>query len=111
LRKGAESIGTIKSVVKKGCNGVYSQGRGAVEVWLGDWRVIQGEVGGRGVGDEDGLSGEESGEAGAGVQELEVGEREALRDDVVGYDEGVHVGRAVEGVLLRDEEGGAHWES
>ena len=47
-------------------------GVGGVDVRLGDGRVVEGEVGGGGVGDEDGLGSEESGEASVGVEELEV---------------------------------------
>ncbi len=62
----------VNVVVKKGCNAVNGDGVGCVDVGLGDGRVVEGEVGGGGVGDEDGLGSEESGEASVGVEELEV---------------------------------------
>lgn len=46
---------TVSSVVKNGGNSVYCDGVVAVDVWLGDTRVVEGEVGGRAVGDEDRL--------------------------------------------------------
>lgn len=46
--------------------------------------MVEGEVGGGVVGDGDGFGGEESREAGGAGEEEEVGEGEALGDDVVG---------------------------
>ena len=44
---------------------------GGVDVKLGDGRVVEGEVGGRGVGDENGFRSEESGGVSVGVEVLE----------------------------------------
>lgn len=83
---------------------------GEVEVGVGDGRVVDGEVGGSIVGDENGHGGQESGEARVGGEALEIGEREALRDDMVGEDEWVQCGGGSGGggcgVVRRDEEGG-----
>ena len=46
-------------------------GVGGVDVRLGDGRVVEGEVGGRGVGDENGFGCEESGGASVGIEVLE----------------------------------------
>uniref|UniRef100_A0A2N9EHN0 Uncharacterized protein n=1 Tax=Fagus sylvatica TaxID=28930 RepID=A0A2N9EHN0_FAGSY len=62
---------TVNVVVKKGFDAVNGDGVGGVDVRLGDGRVVEGEVGGRGVGDENGFGCEESGEASVGVEVLE----------------------------------------
>lgn len=100
----------VNRVLKNRSDAVDRHRGGDVEVGLSDISVVEGEIGGGGVGDEDGLSGEQSREAGSGLEELEVGEAEALRDDVVGEHEGVGGGEAVQSVVLRDEEGGAQRE-
>lgn len=84
-----------------------SHGGADVEVGLGERSAVEGEVGAGGVGDENGLAREQSGKARLGLEELELGEDEALRDHVVREHEGVGGRHAVQGVVLRDEEGRA----
>ena len=73
----------VNGVIKKGCNAMDCDGTGGVDIGSSDGRVVEGEIGGRGVGDEDSFVWEESWEASVGVEEKEVREREALRDYVV----------------------------
>lgn len=54
-----------------------------IEVRMRKRRVVNGEVGGGIIGDEDRFSGKKSGKTGERPEKAEVGEREALRNDVV----------------------------
>lgn len=100
----------INSIVEDFSNSVDCDGGGDVEVGLNDPRVVNGEVGLGVVGDEDGLAGEESRETSVGLEELEIGEGESLRDDVVREHERIGVDQVVDCVILRDEERGAQWK-
>jgi len=95
-----------EGVVEEGLDAVDSEGGAGEEVGVGERGVVQGEVGGGVVGDGDGFGGEEGGEAGAAGEEEELGEGEALGDDVVGEEEGIRW-RTVDGGVAWDEERGA----
>lgn len=100
----------INSIVEDFYDTVDCDGGGDVEVWLNDPRVVDGEIGLGVVGDKDGLAGKESREASVGLEELEIGEGESLRDDVVGEHERISVDQVVDCVILGDEERGAQWK-
>ena len=72
---------TVNGVIKD-CNALDCDSIGGVDIGLSDGRVVEGEIGGRGVGDEDSFVWQESWEATVGVEEKEVREREAPRDSV-----------------------------
>ena len=43
----------VNGVIKKDCNALDCDSIGGVDIGLSDGRVVVGEIGGRGVGDED----------------------------------------------------------
>lgn len=43
----------VNGVIKKGCNAVDGDSIGGVDIGSSDGRVVEGEIGDRGVGDED----------------------------------------------------------
>ena len=43
----------VNGVIKKGCNAMDCDVIGGVDIGSSDGRVVEGEIGGRGVGDED----------------------------------------------------------
>ncbi|KAL6991824.1 hypothetical protein U1Q18_009935 [Sarracenia purpurea var. burkii] len=67
----------VNGVIEDGFDAVNGDGGVYVEVGVGDGRSIDGEVGSRVVGDENGVGWQESWEARVGLEELQVGETEA----------------------------------
>lgn len=101
----------VDGVVEHSGDAMDDDGGGGVEVRHGDRRTVDGEVEPRVVGDDDGLSGEESRQAGVVLEEEELREGEPLRDHVVRERERIAGGgKAVGAVVFGDEEGGAERE-
>nr|GLL31035.1 hypothetical protein Itr_chr07CG04750 [Ipomoea trifida] len=82
------------------------------DIGMGDPGIINGEIGQGVVGDEDAVGGQERGEAIVEVEALEMGEREALGDDMVRDEQGVEneasraSGEVGNGIVPGDEESG-----
>ena len=89
LRLRVDGSDSVNRVVENICDAVDDDVVGDVDVGLGDSGVVDGEIGLGVAGDDDELSGKESREAGAVLEEAEIGEGEALRDDVVRQQERV----------------------
>lgn len=66
-----------------------SEWRSVIKIRMGEEDIVDGEVTDGVIGDGDGFTGEESGEAGVAREEEEVGEGETLWDDMVWESEGV----------------------
>ncbi|KAG6398130.1 hypothetical protein SASPL_139582 [Salvia splendens] len=104
-REGAAAA--VNGVVEQPIESVNSEGGVEEDVGLSDVGSVDGEIIGRVSGEEDGIGGEEGGEAGGDGEVAELGEGEALGDNVVGDEEGVEGGGGGgDGVVGGDEEGG-----
>lgn len=114
----------VKGVIEDVLDAVDGNGGVNVEVRVGNGGGVEGEIGVGVKGDEDGVGGQEGGEAGEGFEEFELGEKEALGDDVVRYEERVEgdhhhhrrggacggTGEVGEGFVGGDQEGGLRGE-
>lgn len=109
LRQRAETIGqssittnvfevsSVTREIKRRGDTVDRDRRREEKIRLGDENAVDGEIWNGVVGDDDGVSGEESREAGERLQDTEVGEGETLRNDVVSDGETTGAGFAAVG--------------
>lgn len=83
------SAAPINWVIKNVLYAMNSNSGSKIKIRVKHKRIVEGKVGSGSVGDKNWFFGKQRGETRQGLEEKKVGEREALRDNVIRENEGV----------------------